>query len=54
MQLEQYQKGIEMYKNDENAVLIITHNTKNLKPLKSRLCTCISKWTNSKKHQQLN
>lgn len=27
-------KGIEMYKNDENAVLIITHNTKILENLK--------------------
>ena len=27
-------KGIEMYKNDENAVLIITHNTKILNHLK--------------------
>ncbi|MBQ9267317.1 MAG: Fe-S cluster assembly ATPase SufC [Clostridia bacterium] len=27
-------KGIEMYKNDENAVLIITHNTRILKHLK--------------------
>ncbi len=27
-------KGIEMYKNDENAVLIITHNTKILHNLK--------------------
>ena len=27
-------KGIEMFKNDENAVLIITHNTKILKSLK--------------------
>ena len=27
-------KGIEMYKNNENAVLIITHNTKILNHLK--------------------
>ena len=27
-------KGIEMYKNDENAVLIITHNTRILENLK--------------------
>ena len=27
-------KGIEMFKNDENAVLIITHNNKILKSLK--------------------
>ncbi len=27
-------KGIEMYKNDENAILIITHNTKILHSLK--------------------
>ena len=40
-------KGIKMYHNEDNGVLIITHNTQYITKLKSKLCSCFSRWKNS-------